>query len=283
MKDYYSILGVDASADDATIKAAYRKLAKELHPDTNKSPGAEARFKDVGEAYDTLKDPQKRREYNAQKAGPQFTWANNPHTHNQGFGFSSASMDDILRDIRRSRNPFPEDAKNRDIVINYMITLEEAFSGKDAEVSYTLPGKPVQKIQFKIPKGIQDGIKLRFQGKGDDAMKNVSPGDLYVKVNIAEHPVFVRMGYHLVTSTTIDYLDALLGTEREIQTIDGKKINMRVPAGILPGQSLRAAGKGMHISDTQRGDMMVEVLFQSTKLTLDQQDLIKQARDKRVP
>lgn len=281
MKDYYQILGVTSTADDSALKTAYRKLAKEFHPDTNKAPGAEAKFKDIGEAYDTLKDPQKRAQYDAQRSGgyrgsPHFSWSNRPDGGQDGH----VDLDEILRDIRRSRNPYPpQDAKNRDIILSYSITLEEAFEGKDADVKYNLPGKDQQSIQFKIPPGIQDGIKLRFAGKGDDAMKDVKAGDLYVRINIMAHHAFIRMGYHLVTSTTIDYMDAMLGAEREIQTIEGGKIKMRVPAGIHPGQSLRAAGKGFPLGNGQRGDMMVEVVFAPTKLTDEQRKLIEQARD----
>lgn len=287
MKDFYAILGVDASADDATIKSAYRKLAKEFHPDTNKTPGAEARFKEIGEAYDTLKDPHKRAAYDRERVRPQpassssgpYGWARHPNPGGHG---SNIDLDEILRDIRRSRNPFPEDAKNRDIVLSYAITLEEAFTGKEADLSYNLPGKEPQKIQFKVPAGIQDGIKLRFQGRGDDQMKHVKPGDLYIKITIIPHHAFVRMGQHLITSVQIDYLDALLGAEKEIATIEGRKINMKIPAGILPGQNLRAAGKGMPLGNT-RGDMMVEIEFVATRLTQDQKDLLEQVRAKKVP
>lgn len=280
MKDYYQILGVPTGADDAAIKSAFRKLAKEYHPDTNKAPEAEAKFKEINEAYETLKDSQKRAQYDAQRSGGfrpghTFHWSNRPDE-------GPIDLDEILRDIRRSRNPFPQDARNRDIVLGYAITLEEAFTGKDADVTYNLPGKDAQSIQFKIPPGIQDGIKLRFQGKGDDAMQGVKPGDLYVKISVIPHHTFIRMGYHLVTSVTIDYLDAMLGTEKEIPTIEGGKIKMRVPAGIHPGQSLRAAGKGMPVGNGQRGDMMVEVVFQPSKLNQEQRDLIEKARDLRA-
>jgi len=281
MKDYYATLGVERSADDSTIKSAYRRLAKEYHPDTNKAPDAEAKFKEINEAYETLKDQHKRAQYNAASFGNKshFTWHSNPAAG--GFhNVSDIDLDEILRDIRRGRSPFPDDARNRDIILTYSITLEEAYQGKEAQIKYNLPDKEQQEISFKIPPGIQDGIKLRFTGKGDDAMQGVKPGDLYVKINIAPHPSFIRMGYHLVTSTIIGYMDAMLGSDREIATIDGTKIKMRIPAGIHPGQSLRAAGKGMPMGNGQRGDMMVEIIFQPEKLTDEQRDLIEQARQK---
>jgi curved DNA-binding protein len=280
MKDFYQILGVATTADDATLKSAYRKLAKEYHPDTNKDPNAEAKFKEINEAYDTLKDANKRAQYDLERTGG-FRTKSQSYWSNQPGGFEgSVNLDDILRDIqnRRARHYQYDAVVNRDIMITYAITLEEAFQGKDADVKYNLPGKEAQSIQFKIPAGIQDGIRLRFQGKGDNAISDIPPGDLYIRINIVPHNVFVRMGYHLVTSTTIDYMDAMLGAEREIPTIEGTKINMRVPAGIQPGQSLRAAGKGMPMGNGQRGDMMVEVVFSPSKLSDEQRELIEKAR-----
>lgn len=286
MKDYYAILGVERTADDSAIKSAYRKLAKEFHPDTNKAPGAEARFKEIGEAHDVLKDPQKRAQYDAQTARPQhnpgggaYSWTN---SMGGGFRGPDIDIDELMRDLRRSRQAWPEDAKNRDIVLSYTITLEEAFKGKDAEVSYILADKETQKIQFKVPAGIHDGIKLRFQGKGDDSRQGVPPGDLYVRIQIAPHAHFIRANQHLVTTVVIDYLDAILGTEKEIHTIDGGKIKMKVPAGILPGQSLRAQGKGMSAPDGSRGDMMVEVVFEATKLNYAETQILEQIRSKRA-
>jgi DnaJ-class molecular chaperone len=279
MKDYYQVLGVPVTADEAAIKSAYRKLAKENHPDTNpNNKEAEARFKEVGEAYDVLKDANKRSQYDAQRTGgfrpnPNFHWSNQPRPE--------VDIEEILKDIRRSRNPYPEDARNRDIVLNYTITLEESYTGREAEISYNLPNKETQSIKIKIPAGIQDGIRLRFQGKGDDSMSNVKAGDLYVKINVMPHTTFTRMGHHLVANVNIGYLDALLGTEVEIPTIEGGKIKMRVPAGIHPGQSLRAAGKGMPLGDGRRGDMMVEIAFTPEKLDEEDRQAIEAIRAKR--
>lgn len=283
MKDFYAILGVSPSVDEKDLKSAYRKLAKEYHPDTNKTAEAESRFKEIGEAYDVLKDKTKRAEYDATRAGHQanqFRWHTNPNRGQQNA--SDLDLEEILRDISRSRRASAYDARNRDIVLSYSITLEEAFTGKEADLSYNLPGKETQKIQFKIPAGIQDGIKLRFLGKGDDQMTHVKAGDLYIKINVIPHHTFVRMGNNLVTSITVDYLDAMLGTDKEIPTIEGKKIKMRVPAGILPGQSLRATGKGMPEGLEKRGDMMVEVVFTSPTLTPEQRELLEKVREQKA-
>jgi DnaJ-class molecular chaperone len=284
MKDYYKILGVDSTADASAIKSAYRKLAKENHPDLKPNDKeAEARFKEIGEAYETLKDESKRSQYDNMRSGRGpgpggFSW-----NTNQGGFHADVDIEDILRDIKRQRGGFyyQEPPKNRDIVLGYTITLEEAFTGKEADISYNLAGKDSKKIAFKIPAGIQDGMRLRFLGKGDDTRTDVGPGDLYVRINIAPHQHFVRMGYHLATSIVVDYMDAMLGTEVEVPTIEGNRIKLRVPAGIHPGQSLKAAGKGMPVNQTQRGDMLVEVVIQPSMLNDEQRELIEQARQKR--
>lgn len=281
MKDYYQILGILPSANEGDIKTAYRKLAKQFHPDTNKAADAEAKFKEITEAYEVLKDAQKRLQYDAQRTGgyrsnPNFHWSNQPHSD------PYMDLDEILKDIRRTKGGFyPQDARNRDIVLSYAITLEEAYEGKEAEISYVIPGKDQQAIKIKIPAGIQDGIKLRFQGKGDDSMQGVKAGDLYIKISIIPHVAFIRSGPHIATSVKIGYLDALLGKEVEIPTIEGGMIRMRVPAGIHPGQSLRAQGKGMPVGDGRRGDLMVEVLFEAEKLSEEERVVLVAMRDKR--
>ena len=282
MTDPYQILEVERTADDAAIKTSYRRLAKIWHPDKNPgNPEAEVKFQAISNAYDQIKDATKRREYDAQTSprpnmhSPAWGWSRRP----QGPQFEM-DIEEVLRDIRNTRNPFPNDARNRDVVLSYSITLEEAFLGKEADLKYSISGQ-TQEVKFKIPIGIADGMKLRFQGRGDNVMTHVSPGDLFIKINIIPHIHFVRMGYHLVTSATIGYLDALLGTECDIPTIEGKKIRMRVPAGIQPGQSLRAVGKGMPTHDGKRGDMMVEIVFESEKLSDEERHIITDLRAKR--
>lgn len=286
MKTFYEILGVEKNADDATIKAAYRKLAKEYHPDRNPNDKtAEDMAKAINEAYDTLKDPQKRAAYDyelqprSHPSAHSFTWTNNPG----GFAGGSFDLNEILRDLENSqrRGGWQTPPKNHDIILGYQISLEDAFLGKEAELSYNLDGKETQHIKFKIPRGIHDGVKLRFVGKGDDSLPDIPPGDLYVRISTLPHPTFIRMGYHLSTSIQIDYLDAMLGSEVEIPTIEGGRIKMKIPSGILPGQSLRAAGKGMPTPGDDRGDMMVEIFIESPKLSKDEIQILEELRRKR--
>lgn len=285
MKDFYQILGVDSKADDVQIKAAYRRLAKENHPDLKPNDKvAESRFKEINEAYETLRDREKRARYDAERSGGgAFRWNN--YSNTSWTHPADVNLEDIIHDIfpggSRGRG-FYSNARNRDIILGYTITLEEAFKGSEAEVKYNTPGRPTQEIKFKIPPGIQDGVKLRFQGKGEDTLTGVPPGDLYIRVNVAPHPLFVRMNFNLHTCVAVDYLDAILGCDQEIATIDGGQIKMRIPAGISPGQLLRAQGKGMMTPNGTRGDMMVEVLLKPEVLTEEQRKLIEAARNLRT-
>lgn len=299
MKDYFKILEIDQTADDAAVKSAFRKLAIQYHPDKNQGNAeAEAKFKEINEAYEHLKDADKRRlhqidlenhknrssKYDAHRANNAYSRYGASSRYSSGVDF-----DEILRDIRRSkygsdpydRNDPPRDAVNRNIELTYHITLEESFNGKETELSYSLPGKGSKTFKFKIPAGIEDGIKIRYAGKGDDAFKHVPPGDLYVKISVMNHPNFVRHGHNLATSTTIDYLDAMLGTEVTVPTIEGKSIKVKIPAGIHPGKNLRIAGKGMPTGTGTRGDMFLEIVLEPGTLTAEQLDLIELARSKR--
>lgn len=286
MKDYYQIIGVSSDASADAIKAAYRKLAKENHPDINPGAQTEARFKEINEAYETLKDPTKRSQYDMQRSGGfgyQPRGSNQGHRYyNHGFG-SAMDIDEILNDIRRSRGGgmWQEKPRNRDINVQYQITLEEAFTGKEAEMNYRLPDKEPKVVKFKIPAGIQNGTKMRFSGGGDDTIADVPAGDLFIRIIIIPHHQFVRHGPNLATAIEIDYLDAMLGTEVEVATIEGKNIKLRVPAGIMPGQSLRAAGKGMQLGDGERGDMHIEIIIKPSILNEEQRKLIEEARMKR--
>jgi DnaJ-class molecular chaperone len=277
-KDYYATLGVakDASQDD--LKKAYRKLAMKWHPDKN--PGdkvAEAKFKDIGEAYDTLSDADKRAAYDnpAQQFNPFGSSGGHPFAggHPFGFGFGGpggpgSDPNDIFANIfadmqRNQRGGHPGfQPKNRDINLAYQITLEEAFNGKEAEIKYNVGNGPVSTIKIKIPPAIEEGIKLRFSGQGDRSNQNIPPGDLYVTIQVMRHPQFVRSGKNnLVTCVSIDYLQAILGTTVDVPIIEGKSIRVTVPKGVTPGQNLRVPGKGMKDQHGTRGDLLVEIVL----------------------
>ena len=263
-KDYYSILGVPKEASSDDIKKAYRKLAMQHHPDRNKGDlAAEAKFKEINEANDILSDDQKRAAYD--NPAPQMGGFN-PFGDNSPFSFHFTSgpggnphdiFANIFADINRGRQQ-----RNRDINLEYQVSLEDIFNGKEAEIKYNVGGGPVNTLIVKIPPGIEEGTKLRFGGQGEKTIQNIPPGDLYITIQIARHNLFVRSGKNnLITCANIDYIDAILGTSVMVPIIEGGQVKVNVPKGVKPGQNLRVAGKGMKDQSGNRGDLLVELIL----------------------
>jgi DnaJ-class molecular chaperone len=270
MPDYYAILGVGKTADDKEIKSAFRKLAMKWHPDKN--PGnaeAEKKFKEINEAYETLKDPNKRAEYDNPR--PQFDFRSNGGFDRQHFGFGNPFDDpffeELLRNVNRRQTP-----KNKDVHIRYNVTLEESFLGKEVDLNYTVNGTS-KSVHVSIPKSIFDGAKIRFTGQGETNIPNIPPGDLYIIINVLSHDRFIRQHDAVITSLTIDFIDAILGTNKQLKCIDGSEIDVRVPAGLIPGNHLKVAEKGFYHGD-KRGPMLVEIVFTQPTLTEDQLKLL---------
>lgn len=278
---HYTTLGVASTATAAEIKAAYRALAKKYHPDLN--PGdasAEARFKDITNAFDVLGDAEKRAKYDGEQSSFQYTGARqqwNPGGYTPNYG-AAPNYDDILHDIMRQRaargaHGFAEyeGVKNRDIQLTYTITLEEAFTGKEAKVKYKV-GVESREVLLKIPQGIQSGMKIRHVGQGDHAAKAVPAGDLFITIEIMPHSRFVRSGNDLTATAQIDYLQAMTGSSVDVPTIDGHTLRLKVPVGTEPGKVVRVVGRGMNAA-RGRGDMFVEFNVVAPKLSED--ELIK--------
>lgn len=294
MEDYYKILELNESASQDDIKAAYRKMAKQHHPDLNKGNAAsEAKFKQINEANDTLGDPQKRAQYDQQRKFGQGGPGGNPF---QGFhgGFPGADFhfnfgggnqfDDIINQFfgqgfgRGQQVP-----RNRDYQFNLNVNLEEAFSGKVMPVAFEVNGQQTS-INVSIPAGVDNGMKLRFQGHGDRSVPNQPPGDLYVTVIINDHSIFQRHGPHLHTNLKIDALAAILGHAQDFKSIDGTQLQISVPAGAQAGSTLRVQGHGMplHNNAKQRGDLYIHIEIEIPKnLTTQQQDLLRQVQNLR--
>lgn len=272
MRNYYQILNVDENSDFEEIKASYRKLALHYHPDKNRGKAEyEERFKEINLAYDVLKDPVKRREYDSElRQKRRFK----EETFNSRF-----SYEDIVSDIMSrgfSTNPFYE--RNKDVIVNYTITLEQAFSGLNTEIKFKV-GSESRSMKVNIPPGIEDGSQILYKGKGESFYASQPPGDLRIKVSVAKHPRFLRQGLNLISSTVITYLDAILGCIIPLTTIDGKTIKVKVPPNILPGQTLKISGKGMPGNNGQQGDLLVEVVLKSPDLSAEQRKVLENFRD----
>lgn len=274
MTNYYQTLGVNQSASDDEIKTAYRKLAMKHHPD--RAGGDDTEFKKIQEAYATLSDPQQRAQYD------------NPHPQGfpgSGFNFSTGGFEDIFAQAFGGGSPFGDmfghrqgPQRNRSLNIQTQITLEEAFFGKELVANLNLPSGKNQTIEIKIPAGINDGTTLRLAGMGDNTHPNLPRGDIHLTVNIFPHTIFQRQGDDLIRSIEISCVDAMLGSNVLIETIDKKTLDIKITPGTQQGQTLATQGYGMPNLHNPglRGRMLVTIqLSVPTNLTEDQKIALK--------
>ncbi len=308
--DYYKTLGVDKSATPAEIKKAYRKMALKYHPDKNKDDSAaEATFKKISEAYAVLSDSEKKQQYD------RFGSTDFHQRYSQEDIFRGFDLNDILRQFgmgggqgngsfRTSSvnmggsNPFgsffgnghgggcggggchtaPE--KGQDMTYQITVTLEEVLKGADRTISLRKNGSQ-QNVSVKIPKGIEQGKKLRLQGKGGASRNGGPAGDLYLKVQIAPDEGFQRDGDDLITQKFISFSEACFGTKMEVESLDRKKFMVKVAPGTMHDAKLRIRGYGLPIGPHgERGDLFVKVGVKVPKeLTAEQEEAIKRLQE----
>ncbi|MBW1669503.1 MAG: DnaJ domain-containing protein [Deltaproteobacteria bacterium] len=307
-KDYYKILGVSKSASADEIKKAYRKLALRYHPDRNKGDKeAEARFKEISEAYAVLSDPEKRRQYDqfgAEGFGRRFSQEDIFRDFDIGsifreFGFGGASRTESIFSQffgggRHSKfmgrgSPFgygrsfdgyrahARPVKGADLVYELSLTLEEAATSTNKLISYRVNGSQ-QTVSVKIPAGITTGKKLRLKGKGQPSPSGGPNGDLYVQIKVLDHPLFKREGDDLYLTREIKFSEAISGTEIEVPTIYNKTLRLKIPPGTQSNAKFRLKGYGMpRMGASGRGDAYVQVIIAvPKKLTKKQKALVKE-------
>jgi len=282
--DYYKVLGVDKGASQPELKKAYRKLALKYHPDKTKGDKtSEAKFKEISEAYAVLSDPEKKQQYDT------YGSTNFHQRYSQEDIFRGFDINDILRQFSgggggasfRSAggsmggNPFgsffnqggggcgggchsgPE--KGHDMTYQISVTLEDVLNGAEKTISLRKNGAP-QNVSVKIPKGIEEGKKLRLQGKGAASRNGGPAGDLYLKVEIQDNDKFTRKGDDLVIQRLISFTEACLGTKVEVETLEGKKFMVKVAAGTPHDSKLRIRGYGLPMGPLgERGDLFVKI------------------------
>jgi molecular chaperone DnaJ len=255
-KDFYKILGVSKDVSDTELKKVYRKLAKEFHPDRN--PGdskAEARFKDISEAYDVLNDPEQRREYDAIKAmggGARF------QAGGQGAGF-----EDVFSNLFGGGG-FPSAGfpgfgggfgpqRGSDLTTSSTINFIDSIHGTQLKL-----GVHGESVNVKVPAGIQDGQKLKVRGKGQPSPNGGAAGDLVVTIKVKPHPVFSRDGDNIRVTVPITFSEAVLGATIQVPTLGGEPVKLKVAPGTPNGRTLRVKGKGVQLAGKE-GDLLATV------------------------
>ena len=300
-KDYYKILGVSKEATTEEIKKAYRKLARQYHPDVNKKPEAERRFKEVNEANEVLSDPEKRRRYD--QVGPDFArYANMGGQQPGGFqwvytgqpgrgGFEDAgdfsdffrtlfgngggggfSAEDLFtgRTGRRSRV-----APGPDLESEVELTLPEAYKGAERQVEVKEQSGRTRRLSVKIPAGVRDAQRIRLAGQGGPGQHGGPAGDLYLRVRIRPHPLFTRDGDDLRMELPVALHEAVLGGEVTVPTLKGR-VSLRIPQDTQNGRTIRLAGQGMPRATGGFGDLYVTVrIVLPTKLTDEERESIR--------
>ncbi|WP_411374618.1 DnaJ C-terminal domain-containing protein [Arthrobacter sp. MPF02] len=277
-KDFYKILGVAKDASDADIKKAYRKLAREHHPDKN--PGntaSEKKFKDISEAYSVLSDPDERQQYDAIRAmgsGARFApgsagagnggfedlfgglFTGNTGRHAGGFNPSAGGIPPEFADLfgggfgQTGFQRGPQKGADR------TATTSISFAGAIRGTTIGLREPSGDVIDVRIPAGIKDGQKVRVRGKGQPGP--AGNGDLVVSVSVQPHAFYTRDGDNLRIHVPVTFPEAALGADIEVPTIDGEKVRVRVPAGTPSGRTLRVKGKGVKTSKAT-GDLLVTI------------------------
>ena len=285
-KDFYAVLGVPKDADQQAIKKAYRKLARQLHPDHN--PGdatAEAKFKDIGEAYSVLSDAEQRQQYDQLRAmagGARFTAGSRAGAGGGAAGFEDlfgglfgagagagtgaggsqrvrystggGGFEDVLGGLfgggfGQPRGP----RRGADLTASTVLQFRTAASG--STVSLNVEGRTVN---ARIPAGVKDGQKIRLRGKGRPGDAGAEPGDLVITVTVEPHPVFSADGTNLKVTVPVAFDEAALGATIEVPTLDGTPVKVKVPAGTPSGRTLRVKGKGI-VTPKGAGDLLVTV------------------------
>jgi DnaJ-class molecular chaperone len=293
-RDYYSILGVSRNASEAEIKRAYRKLARQHHPDIN--PGnkeAEARFKEINEAYEVLSDKEKREKYDRfgrdwqryQQAGAPggFDWS--AYGTSGGSPFAGGDFSDFFESLfggsppgtRRQGAGLRMDGQ--DVEQPVEITLDEAFRGAERVIQFHNPNGQPRRITVKIPPGAETGTRIRVAGEGGPGIGGGRRGDLYVVVSVVPDPRFTRKGDDLEVRVPVDAFTMMLGGEARVPVLDGKTLTLRIPEGSQNGRRIRLTGQGMPRlrAPTTRGDLYVILEAQlPTRLSSRERALVEE-------
>ncbi len=315
-RDYYEILGVERTAGVDEIKKAYRKLARKYHPDVNKEPDADKKFREATEAYEVLSDTEKRKIYDqfghaglegsspfgGQGPGPGpggsgqagYRWTGSSGGRNVDFedifghsDFMHMGLDDILRNLggaggsrrsHRTRRPQRGPNLQSDVTLDFL----QAARGDTISLQMHKPGQAQgqkETLRVKIPPGVKEGSKIRLKGKGGSGP--AGPGDLLITTHVRRHPYFTREENDLFVEVPISITEAALGTSIEVPTLEGTS-TIRVPAGSGSSRQIRLRGKGIAPAKGDPGDLYVKLSIlppPPDKLTQEQKDALRQFQE----
>lgn len=271
-KDYYEVLGVKRGASAAQIKAAYRKLARRYHPDVSREANAAEKFKDIAEAYQTLKDPEKRAAYDQlgqPRSGEEFRpppeWQQ--RYSEAAFSFEDMDLSDLLAGLhsgqfhtRRGGRTVP--VPGEDYEVSVPITLEDAYQGTEINLDLNLPEYDPQgrrhqtphAFKARIPKGATEGQRLRIPGKGGKGMNGGRNGDLYLNIQLRSHRLYRVTGHDLYIDLPLAPWEAVLGTSVDVPTPAGT-VRLKIPPDTMAGQQLRLAQRGLPKPRGGAGDL----------------------------
>lgn len=307
-KDYYKLLGVSKAAAKDEIRKAFKKLARKYHPDFNQGDKeAESTFKDINEAYEVLKDDEKRKLYDT--LGPD--WPNAQHFQNQGGGYSgspfggsgfsgsfngqgfnASGFSDFFETMfgggRASGGGFGGDhfgafaqrsRKGQDIDVTIHLTLEDAYRGGPKSISLQGGNGQARNLEVKIPAGVKNGARIRLAGQGEPGSgQNAKPGDLFLHVSLLPHPVFSLDDNDIVYELTVSPWEAALGAKVRVPTLDGT-IELNIPPGSGSSKKFRLRGKGLG-SGANKGDQFVRLAISvPSNLTDEEKELWEKLRD----
>ncbi len=263
-KDYYALLGVSPDDDIKVIKTAYRKLARKYHPDVSTEPDAAERFKEVAEAYEVLKDAERRAEYDQirlHRDDPRFTAQNTADSGDAQWQQHGGDFSDFFESIfgrqgatrSHSARHTSHGMRGQDLEIALPLFLEETLKEQNRTISYQLPvldslgqivDETTKKLNVKIPAGVGEGERIRLKGQGVAGIGGGANGDVYLIIHLAPHPLFDIDGQDLQIVVPLAPWEAALGASIEMPTLSGR-IMLTIPAGSQTGQRLRIKGKGL--------------------------------------
>jgi len=272
--DPYKILGVDRNTDEKELKKAYKAKAMKYHPDRG---GDENKFKELNEAYDILKDPQKKAAYD------RYGTTDPNQMNSQSFHFNG-DINDIFNSFFgggpfNRANSYRSRPRNADINIEATLDLEDVQNGKSLIASYRLPNGRQENVNIDIPPGVENNNLIKFNGLGSDSVSNAPRGDLIVKVKILRHKTFERDGPHLYTKIKVNIFDLMLGTKKEIRTLSGKNLSISIPKGTQIGTMFNITGEGLPNVHNVKQKGNIYVTIQSDVPRVDDPELLQKIKN----